>query len=103
VGQIDPNAPAPFSLTAIVDPNTAAGSYSITIQVFYRDDLQVDHLVNILIGLSVVSELPSTQTTPPSITEQLLSNQMLLLALGVVIILIIVGVYVRRRRKAQET
>jgi len=103
VGQIDPNAPAPFSLTAIVDPNTAAGSYSLTIQVFYRDDLQADHLVNILIGLSVVSELPSTQTTPPSITEQVLSNQMLLLALGVVIILIIVVVYVRRRRKAQET
>ena len=102
VGQIDPNAPAPFSLTAVVNPSTAAGEYSLTIQVIYRDDLQTDHLLNIPIGVSVVSELPSTQTAPPSIIEQLLSNQMLLLGLGVVIILIIVGVFLRRRRKAQE-
>ncbi len=103
VGQVDPNAPAPFSLTALVDPDTEAGNYSITIQVFYRDDLQTDHLLNVLVGVSVVSELPSTQTTPPSIIEQLLSSQILLLGLGVVVILVIVGVYMRRRRKAEET
>jgi len=102
VGQVDPNAPAPFTVTAVVDPDASPGEYELTIRVYYSDDLQANHILSVPVRLSVVSELPNTRTTTRGIAEQLLSDQMLLLALGVVIILIVVGVYLRRRRKSIE-
>lgn len=103
VGQVDPNAPAPFSVTAIVDSTVTEGSYQITILVQYRDDVQLDHTVTIPISFAIVSELPKTETTRTGIVDQLLSNQLLMLALAVVVILVIVGVIIRRRRKSPET
>jgi hypothetical protein len=104
VGQVDPNAPAPFSVTAIIDPDAAEGTYSISIVVYYRDDLQTDQTLTVPVSFSVVSELPQTQTTSQGIVEQILSSEMLILGLViVVVVLVIVGVVVRRRRKRQET
>ncbi len=102
VGQVDPNAPAPFTVTAQVDPDESPGEYELMIRVYYSDDLQANHILSVPVTLSVVSELPNTRTTSRGIAEQLLSDQMLLLALGVVIILIVIGVYLRRRRKSME-
>ena len=109
VGQVDPNAPAPFTVTAVVETDASPGEYDLTIQVYYSDDLQADHILSVPVRLSVVSQIPSTRTTTRGlaeqlvgITEQLLSDRMLLLALGVVIILIIVGLFVRRRRESTE-
>ena len=109
VGQVDPNAPAPFTVTAVVETDASPGEYDLTIQVYYSDDLQADHILSVPFRLSVVSEIPNTRTTTRGlteqlidITEQLLSDQLLLLALGVVIILIVVGLYLRRRRKSAE-
>jgi len=103
VGQVDPNAPAPFSVTALVGPDTAEGRYQTTIVVYYRDDLQADNVVTIPVWFSVVAELPRTQTSQPSPVEQLLTNQMLILGLVVIIVLVVVGIVIRRRRKASET
>jgi hypothetical protein len=97
VGEIDPNAPAPFTLTAVVEPGTSQGTHQAMISVFYRDDLQADHVVEIPMSFTVVSELPTTQTARTDITSQLLSNQILLLGLAVVIVLIVIGAYLRRR------
>jgi len=102
VGQVDPNAPAPFSVTALVDSAATEGQYQGTILVYYRDDLQLDHSIAIPFGFAVVYELPKTQTARTSITDQLLSSQLLPLGLAVVIVLVIVGAYIRRRRKAPE-
>jgi hypothetical protein len=102
VGQVDPNAPAPFSVTALVDSAATDGTYQGTILVYYRDDLQLDQAIAIPFSFAVVSELPKTQTARTSITDQLLSNQLLPLGLAVVIVLVIAGVYLRRRRKAPE-
>ena len=102
VGQVDPNAPAPFSVTALVDFTAREGQYQATVLVHYRDDLQLDHTIAIPIAFSVVSELPNTQTARTSVTDQLLSNQMLLPGLAVVLVLVFVGIYIRRRRKAPE-
>lgn len=103
VGQVDPNAPAPFSVTAVVDSTASEGVHQATISVYYRDDLQLDHVIEIPISLTVVSELPTTETARTDITSQLLSNQVLLLGLAVVIVLVIVAVYLRRRRKRTES
>lgn len=109
VGQVDPNAPAPFSVTAVIDPKATEGSYQATILVLYRDDLQMDQAVEIPIRFSVVAELPKTQTAQPGIVEQLMSGQLLMSsqflfpAVVVLIIIIVIGIYLRRRRRASES
>jgi hypothetical protein len=103
VGQVDPNAPAPFSVTAVVDAAATAANYETTILVQYRDDLQIDHTVSVPISYTIVSELPQTQTTKTGIVDQLLAGQTLLAGLGVIIVLVVVGIFLRRRRKAAQT
>jgi hypothetical protein len=98
VGEIDANAPAPFTLTALVDSGASEGTHRATISVFYVDDLQADHVIEIPISFTVVSELPSTETARTSIMSQLLSNQIVVIGLAVIIVLVVIGVYLRRRR-----
>ncbi len=38
LGEVDPNSPAPFSLTAVIDPNAKQGDYIVTLLVTYQDD-----------------------------------------------------------------
>jgi len=102
VGQVDPNAPAPFSVTAVIDSAATQGNYEATIYVYYRDDLQLDHAVSIPVGFAVVSELPKTQTTTTTVLDQLLSNELFVLGLVVIVILVIIGVVIRRRRRPEE-
>jgi hypothetical protein len=99
VGEVDANAPAPFSVTALIDSGAKAGSYQTSILVYYRDDLQADHAMTIPVSFNVVSELPKTTTAPPTITSQL-SNPLLLLGVGTVIVLLAIAVYARRRKRA---
>jgi len=102
VGQVDPNAPAPFSVTGLVDSTAREGNHQATILVYYGDDLQLDHTVMIPISFAIVSELPKTETARTSIVDQLLSNQLLMPGLATLIVLVIVAVYLSRRRKPQE-
>jgi len=98
VGEVDSNAPAPFSVSAIVDSGATEGEYRASIIVYYRDDLQLDHVITIPISFTVVSELPKTETGQPSVVGQL-SNPLLLLGLTALIIILVIAVYVRRRRR----
>jgi hypothetical protein len=97
VGEVDANAPAPFSVTVSVDSGANAGSYQASVLVFYRDDLQADHIITIPVSFNVVSELPKTTAGSPTITSQL-SNPLLLLGVAAVIALLAVAVYLRRRK-----
>ena len=98
VGQVDPNAPAPFSVTAIIDSGAAAGGYHASIVVYYRDDLQIEHAIEVPVNFSVVSELPKTTTGPPSITSQLL-NPLLLFGLVALIVVLVIIIYIHRRKR----
>ena len=98
VGQVDPNAPAPFTVSAAIDPDTPPGEYELTIQVYYSDDLHTNQSLIRLVRLPVISERAETTTTSRNIVEQLLSDQMLQLAIVAVIILVVIGAYLRRRR-----
>lgn len=111
VGEVDPNAPAPFTVTAIVDSGATEGSYRASILVYYRDDLQLDHAIAIPVSFTVVSELPKTETSNMGIIDQLLSNPGALLSnpvvvLGLVTLIVLLATVtcVRRRRRqtAQE-
>jgi hypothetical protein len=103
VGQVDPNAPAPFSVTAIVDSTSREGIHEATISVYYVDDLQFNHVVSVPMTFAVVWELPTTATTRTGIAAQLLSVPFLALGLGVVIVLVIVAIYLRRRRRSADS
>ena len=98
VGEVDSNAPAPFSVSAIVDSGANEGEYRASIIVYYRDDLQLDHVITIPISFTVVAELPKTQTGQPSAVSQL-SNPLILLGLAALVIILAIAVYVRRRRR----
>jgi LPXTG-motif cell wall-anchored protein len=99
VGEVDANAPAPFSVTALVDSGAKAGSYQASILVYYRDDLQAEHAMTIPVTFTVVSELPETTTAPPTMMSQL-TNPLLLLGAGAVILLLAIAIYARRRKRA---
>jgi hypothetical protein len=99
VGQVDPNAPAPFSVTATVDSILSEGTHEATILVYYTDDLQLNHVIRVSVSFGVVSELPTTETTRTDIVSELLSIPVLALGLGVIILLVIVGAYLLGRRK----
>jgi uncharacterized membrane protein len=103
VGQIDPNAPAPFSVTAVVDPALSEGPHEAKISVYFKDDVQADHAIQIPISFTVVSELPTTETTRTSITSDLLSNQFVMLGLLAAIILVMIGVFLRRKRERADS
>jgi hypothetical protein len=106
VGQVDPNAPAPFTVTAIINSNSSEGPHAATISVYYTDDLQLNHVMNVSISFGVISELPTTETTKTDIVSQLLSIPVLsipvLLGLAVIIVLVIVGIYLRRRHRRTD-
>lgn len=101
VGEVDPNAPAPFSVTALVDSGATAGTYQASIVVYYRDDLQLDHVITVPFSFTVASELPKTETAGQGIMS-LLSPNVLLAGLMAFLVLVIIVIYVRRRRR-QET
>ena len=112
VGEVDPNAPAPFSVTAMVDSGAREGTHVATVSVYYTDDLQFNHVIKIPITFTVVLELPTTTTTRTDIVGQLLSvpfvGQLLsvpflALGIGVVIVLVIVAIYLRRRRRSTDS
>jgi hypothetical protein len=103
VGEVDPNAPAPFSLTAVVDPSALDGTHVATVSVYYTDDLQFNHLIKVPVTFTVVSELPTTVTTRTDIVGRLLSVPYLELGIAVLVILVIVAIYLRRRHRQEDS
>jgi hypothetical protein len=103
VGEVDPNAPAPFSVTATVDSNAREGTHVATVSVYYTDDLQFNHVIKIPITFTVVLELPTTATTRTDIVGQLLSIPFLAMGIGVIIVLVVVAVYLHRRRRSEDS
>jgi len=108
VGEVDPNAPAPFSVTAMVDSSAREGTHVATVSVFYTDDLMFNHVIKIPITFTVVLELPTTATTRTDIVGQLLSGQLfsvpfLALGIGVIVVLVVVAIYLHRRRGSEDS
>ena len=103
VGEVDPNAPAPFSVTATVVSSAREGTHVATVSVYYTDDLQFNHIIKIPITFTVVLELPTTTTTRTDIVSQLLSVPFLALGIGVIVVLAVVAIYLRRRHGSKDS
>ncbi len=101
VGQVDPNSPAPFSLTASVDPNAKNGTYTVRIAVFYQDDRHIVHSFIINAQFDVV---PPSPKPPPStslkLEEWLMKGEWIYVG-GIAIVILLVAVLIRRVRRKQ--
>lgn len=101
VGQVDPNSPAPFSLTASVDPNAKNGTCAVRIAVFYQDDRHLVHSFTVDAQFEVVQPSPKP---PPStrmqFEEWLLEGGWIYVG-GIVIVILVVIVLIRRARRKQ--
>lgn len=101
MGQVDPNAPAPFSLTADIDPGTADGRYPVTLVVYYQDDLHQNQQVETSFFIDVSHEAIQTQTTTgqTGIVASVIDYAQYLILL---VIIVVVVLLVRRFRKKRS-
>jgi len=102
VGQVDPNSPAPFSLTATVDPNAKNGSYTVRVVVFYQDDRHLVHSFTVDAQFEVVQPSPKpTPSTGMQLEEWLLKGGWVYMA-GILIVILVAIVLIRRATRKQS-
>jgi len=103
VGQVDPNSPAPFSLTASVDPNAKNGTYTVRILVFYQDDRHLEHSFTVEAQFEVVQPPPKPPPSTRMQFEEWLMGGGWIYIGGLVTVILIVIVLVRRARRKQPS
>jgi len=101
VGQVDPNSPAPFSLTASVDPNANNGTYTVRIAVFYQDDRHLVHSFTVNAQFEVVQPSPKPPPSTRMQFEEWLMEGGWIYVGGIVIVILIAMVLIRRARRKQ--
>jgi len=99
LGQLDPNAPAPFSLSANIEPTTHDGRYDATLIVYYQDDLHINKQADIHVVIDISSAATITQTgVREGPLSSLLENTQFLLGLVILIVLALILALIRRGR-----
>ena len=100
MGQVDPNAPAPFGLSAQIEPTTPDGRYDVTLIVYYQDDFHTDQQTESSVSIDVSSAATQTQTTTRQTgpISLLLDYSQYVLGLIVLVVLILIARRLRRRR-----
>jgi hypothetical protein len=104
IGQLDPNAPAPFSISALVKSGTSNGQYSLTLIVQYQDDLHQNQQYQTAVSVEVSNEVTQTETAtgPSGPIGMILDNWLYLLGLMILIIIVLVVVRVRKRHRQES-
>lgn len=102
IGQVDPNAPAPFSITVFVRPTAPEASLPLTVLVNYRNDLHETLTYKVSTQVQVIKTAPP----PPgpqqkSILDLLLGEYLLPFLSLVVVFLGAAAILIRRRRRKQ--
>jgi Trk-type K+ transport system membrane component len=100
MGQVDANAPAPFSLTAEIEPGTADGRYAVTIVVYYQDDLHIEQKVETSFFIDVSHTAMQTQTTTRAtgVVSSVLDYAQYLILLVIVVVVVLLVRRLRKRR-----
>jgi len=104
IGQVDPNSPAPFTVSAQVDWATKNGTYPVEVLVTFQDDRHIEHSLIILTSVEVA--LPPPKPPPPSpsvafirqVRSWIEANPWIYLATGLVLVASI-ALYIRGRRR----
>jgi len=100
MGQIDPNAPSPFSLTAQVSPSANDGKYDAVLVVYYQDDLHMNQQIETHFSIEVSSTATQTGTTtsPRGELALLIDYGQYLVGLIVLIVVVFALRRIRKRR-----
>ena len=100
MGQVDANAPAPFSLTADIEPGTADGRYAVTLVVYYQDDLHMNQQVETSFFIDVSHTATQTQTTTRAtgVVSSVLEYAQYLILLVIVVVVVLLVRRLRKRR-----
>jgi len=93
IGDLEANSPLPFSIPIQVDSNTGAGTYPVSLQIIYKDDLRELHTININ---SEVEFVPEQTTDDPAQNSGMIN---LPLGIGVAAAAAIAAAAAFRRRK----
>ncbi|MFQ5821725.1 MAG: hypothetical protein ACE5I5_17200, partial [Candidatus Heimdallarchaeota archaeon] len=103
VGQVDPNAPIPFALTAFLQEGVEEGTYSLTILIEYQDNYGGDYSLTKTFPVSVIpaEQVGPAETPSPDITQRI-SDTLLRPIPLFFIALVIVVLWRILRRKEEE-
>lgn len=103
VGQVDPNAPIPFALTAFLQEGVEEGTYSLTILIEYQDNYGGHYSLTKTIPISVIpaKQVGPAETPSPDIIQRI-SDTLLRPIPLFVIALVIVILWRILRRKEEE-
>jgi hypothetical protein len=102
-GEIDPNSPYPYSLSAVVTSDAIPGSYKLEVDMNYQDDQYVWHKYLITIPLEISARQATTSgKESPTISGLLLRNLPYVVAVSMIAILIVTALVVRRARKGSK-
>jgi hypothetical protein len=66
IGDLEENSPLPFSIPIDVDGRTGAGTYPISLQITYKDDLRELHTIDIDSEVEFVPEQPADDSSQNS-------------------------------------
>jgi hypothetical protein len=96
LGDLEENSPLPFSIPVNIDSGAGAGTYPVSLQVTYKDNLRELHTFDVDAQVEFAPEQPADESGQ--------DNSMALampVGIGVVIAIAIgIGVALRRRKKA---
>ncbi len=96
LGDLEENSPLPFSIPVNIDGNTAAGTYPVSLQVTYKDNLRDTHTFGVDSQVEFAPEQPADESGQ--------NNSMgMALPVGIgatIAIAVGIGVALRRRKKA---
>ena len=102
IGQVDPNAPVPFFLSAVVRSDVGEGVYPVTIQLVYQDDRKVFHTVTRTVEIEVVQPEEAPQPQPTQRIQLWLLREGGVYVPAFFIIVVVLALYIRRRRKRSK-
>lgn len=103
IGQVDPNAPAPFSLSATIDASAPESGVVLTVSVYYQNDLHEGNTFRISTQVPVTRTLPPEENPQPrGILDQILGEYLIVTIALVLVGIAAVALAFRRRRKHRE-
>ena len=100
IGDVDPNSPVPFTLTAYIKPNTANKTYIIGLLIKYTDDLYNEHNFTINVPIKVMSYQANQGGNNQQTGSNVIFTEGEIAMIGTIITVVAVGAILYFRRRA---
>mgnify|MGYP005631539583 CR=1 FL=1 len=104
IGDVDPNAPAPVSLTAKVSQDAEEGEYPLKILLSYKDEYDKPHsfTYETTVKVSLLPKLPKTGKTSPSTLTFMFPSQWVTVITAIIVIVAVVFLAKKVKGKSKE-